>query len=153
MLKLINFDNVGVGTLTSGIRKKKAFNSYGIIPFVYSKKDKIKKIEQKIDSNSGTSLLSNLFISYSSNYLKKMYQNKIHILLSSIPLCKKEAKIGNMTIDFHSVYMPYHSCPVYVFCGKNGNNLNITVSIKNKKAYNNIINNLPQKYIHSIQQD
>jgi hypothetical protein len=138
ILKLINLDNVGVGALTPGIIKKKSFNSYGIIPFVYSKKDTPKKINKKIIDNSGTALLSNMFISYSSNYLKKLYKDKIHILLSSIPFCKKPAKIGNMEIDFHSVYMPYHSCPVYVFSGKAENTLNITISIKNEEIYKNI---------------
>ena len=76
ILKMINLNNIGVGTLTTGIQKKKAFNSYGIIPFVYSKKDKPDIIQEKINNNSGTSLLSNVFISYSSSYLKKMYANK-----------------------------------------------------------------------------
>ena len=43
ILKLINLDNVGVGTLTTGIKKKKSFNSYGIIPFIYSKEDTLSR--------------------------------------------------------------------------------------------------------------
>lgn len=137
ILKLINLDNVGVGTLTPGINKK-SFNSYGIIPFVYHNKDTPSNINDKIINNSGYALLSNLFLSYSSNYLRKLYENKINILLSSIPFCKQKAFVGDMEIDFNSVYMPYHSCPIYVFSTKIENVMNINMSIKNIEIYENI---------------
>jgi len=125
-------DKLLIGTATA-ISNPFQFNSVGGIPYYIdlSKKEEIlsKKIDTKLKKNSYLLMVT------TNELIKKIFKSKknnIDILFSSIPISKNDIFMGGSIINGFDTYMPNHNSPVYVFSGKVGENVYVSMGVKNK---------------------
>jgi len=84
-----------------------------------------------------------------TNKYLKMFVKKtkeVSLLISSIPISRKDLYFGNQVIKKYINYIPFHSSTIYVFSSKIENKIHVTIGIRNDK-----VNDYVKKYNWSIQ--
>ena len=130
ILKLLKVTDCVIATILPGI-KTTDHNSYGIIPFNYHYCDNAKEIEEKINNNYCFSYISNIYL-LNYHLIHKEIPTTIDIIFSGFSVAKEEPKIGDMIFKSCILYNPNQSTPVSVFSCKFKDQVQVSISIKNK---------------------
>ena len=129
-----------------GVKKTFQFNNVGGIAYHIE----LSKHENNIGKLVDTKLKKNKhhYMLSTNKYLKMFVKKRkeISLLISSIPISRKDLYFGNQVIKKYINYIPFHTSTIYVFSSKVENKIHVTIGIRNDK-----VNDYVKKYNWSIQ--